>query len=56
LGRIPALSMLTTQKTKTTTDDQLLILLRPVLRSLPADQFPTKSYRLGSDTRPLIPL
>jgi len=56
LGRIPALSFLTAQKTKTTTDDQLLILLRPRLKSLPPDQSPTGIYRLGSDTRPMIPL
>ena len=56
LSRIPALQFLTAQKTKTTTDDQLLVLVRPRLRSLPPGEYPTGMYRLGSDTRPMIPL
>jgi len=56
LSHIPALSFLTTQTTKTKTDDQLLILIRPRLNRLPASAFPTGEYRLGSDSRPMIPL
>jgi len=55
-SRIPFLSALTRTRTKTTSNDQVLILLRPRIVSLPPDQFPTRAYRLGSESRPMIPL
>jgi hypothetical protein len=55
-SRIPFLSALTRTRTKTTSNDQVLILLRPRIISLPPDQFPTRAYRLGSESRPMIPL
>ena len=53
---IPYLNALTRTKTRNTSNDQVLILLRPRILSLPADQFLTRMYRLGSETRPMIPL
>jgi general secretion pathway protein D len=56
LSSIPYLGALTSTRQHTTTDDQILILFRPRLQSLSGDQFPTRTYFLGSETRPLIPL
>ena len=52
LSRIPGLSYLTAQRNKTTTDDQLLVLIRPRLRSMTPGQIPTGTYRLGSSRVP----
>jgi type II secretory pathway component GspD/PulD (secretin) len=56
VSRIPYLGALTRTKTKTKSTDQVLILLRARVLSLPPGQFPTRTYRIGSETRPMIPL
>jgi hypothetical protein len=53
---IPYLGTLTRRKKHTKSTDQVLILLRPRMQSLPPSEFPTRTYRLGSETRPMIPL
>jgi type II secretory pathway component GspD/PulD (secretin) len=55
-SRIPYLGALTSKRDKETNTDQVLVLFRPRLIALPGDQIPTRMYRLGSETRPLIPL
>jgi type II secretory pathway component GspD/PulD (secretin) len=53
---IPYLGPFSRTKTRTTSNDQVLLLLRPRLQALPPDQFPTRQYWIGSETHPLIPL
>jgi len=53
---IPYLGAFTRQKQRTKSTDEVLILLRPRILSLPPGEFPTRTYRLGSETRPMIPL
>ena len=56
VAHIPYLGAFTRDKQRTTKSDQVLILLRPRVVALPAGEFPTRTYRVGSETRPLIPL
>jgi len=56
VSHIPYLGTLSRKKQSTTKSDQVLILIRPRILSLPASEFPTRTYRIGSETRPLIPL
>jgi len=56
VSHIPYLGAFTRDKQRTTNSDQVLILLRPRVLALPASEFPTRAYRVGSETRPLIPL
>jgi general secretion pathway protein D len=55
-SRIPYLGALLSTRTTNTTNDQILVLLRPRVVALPAEQIPTRTYRIGTETRPLIPL
>ena len=55
-SRIPYLGDFTRTKQRTKSTDEVLILLRPRVLALPAAEFPTRAYRLGSETRPMIPL
>jgi hypothetical protein len=55
-SHVPLLSFLTATHQRTTLHDQVLLLLRPRIQALPASEFPTRTYSIGSDTRPLIPL
>ncbi|HEX3879620.1 MAG TPA: type II and III secretion system protein [Bryobacteraceae bacterium] len=53
-SRIPGLSALTSVRTKTKSEDMILLVIRPVLLSLPAAEVdPGRAYRMGSETRPL---
>jgi general secretion pathway protein D len=57
LSRIPYLGPLTSTYTKTSSDDVILLMIRPHLLTLPPREGePTRTYRLGSDTRPITPL
>jgi hypothetical protein len=53
---IPYLGDFTRTKKRTKSTGEVLILLRPRVVSLPAAEFPTRTYRLGSETRPMVPL
>jgi len=56
LARIPLVGPLTSNVTHTTSEDQVLILLRPLLVTQPPDDSLTHVMRLGAETRPLTPL
>lgn len=56
LARVPALSFLTNQRTRSTSTDQVLILLRPMLVTAPRDQQFSSPIDVGTDARPLMPL
>ena len=51
-SRIPVLGRLTSTHEHTSSNEQVLILVRPHLISLPANQLVTHTFRIGSDTRP----
>jgi len=53
---VPYLGAFTRTRQHTRNTDQVLILLRPSILALPPSEFPTYTYRLGSETRPMIPL
>ena len=54
--RIPFLGPLTSLHTKNTDGDQVLVLIRPLLVTLPPGVAATHTFRMGSDNRPLTPL
>jgi len=53
LARIPGLGPLTSTHEHDSSKDQVLILLRPVLLTIPPGDTPSHVLRTGSDTRPL---
>ena len=56
LSRVPYLNALTNTHEHDSSKSQVLILIRPHLVTLPPDEHYTRTYNLGSDTRPLTPL
>jgi type II secretory pathway component GspD/PulD (secretin) len=53
-SQIPYLGPFTSTHTKTASTDQILLLMRPYLVSIPpADVAPGRTYRMGSETRPI---
>jgi len=56
ISRIPVLGPLTSTHEHDTSTDEVLVLLRPVLLTLPPNETKVHSIRTGSDTRPLTPL
>ncbi|HJT87843.1 MAG TPA: type II and III secretion system protein, partial [Bryobacteraceae bacterium] len=53
---IPGLGALTSTHDKNDSNDQVLVLMRPRLLTLPPSEMATQAYPLGSDTRPITPL
>ena len=56
LSQIPYLGPLTSTHEHDTSNDQVLVLIRPHLITLPPSESVTKTLGLGSDTRPVTPL
>jgi general secretion pathway protein D len=56
ISRIPFLGPLTSTHTNKTDKDEVLLMLRPVLLTLPASESVLRSFRTGTETRPLTPL
>jgi hypothetical protein len=53
---IPVIGPLTSNTTRTKSDDQVLIMLRPTLITPPPDNSLTHVFRMGAENRPLTPL
>jgi general secretion pathway protein D len=56
LSEIPGFGALIRQNNKSKDADEVLILLRPRLLSLPPDETVTRSVWVGTETRPMLPL
>jgi general secretion pathway protein D len=56
VSRIPVLNALTSTHEHDKTNDEVLILLRPHLVTLPPSVAVTHTFRMGSDNRPLTPM
>jgi type II secretory pathway component GspD/PulD (secretin) len=56
LNRIPFLGPLTSTHEHDTDSDEVIVLLRPVLLTLPPSETVLRSFRTGTETRPLTPL
>jgi Flp pilus assembly secretin CpaC len=56
LSTLPGFGPLLRSNTKNIDNDQVLIVIRPVLVDLPPDQFVAHPVWVGSETRPLTPL
>jgi type II secretory pathway component GspD/PulD (secretin) len=56
LSSIPLLGNLFKQVSRTKSDENVLIAIRPRLLTLPPDQNLTPRLRVGTETRPFIPL
>jgi general secretion pathway protein D len=56
VSRVPVLSQLTNTREHDKTADDVLILLRPHLVTLPPSLAATHTFRMGSDNRPLTPM
>jgi general secretion pathway protein D len=53
LARIPIIGPLTSNVTHTNSDDQVVILLRPIMITPPPDESMTHVLRMGSESRPI---
>lgn len=56
LAHIPIIGPLTSTHDHSKTDDMVLILIEPKLLTPPPSATPTRTFHLGSDTRPITPL
>jgi general secretion pathway protein D len=56
VSRVPVLNALTSTHEHDKTNDEVLILLRPHLLTLPPSVAVTHTFRMGSDNRPLTPM
>lgn len=56
ISRLPVLGALTSKHEHDTSEDQVLLLIRPHLLTLPPSEVVTHAFRVGSDTHPLTPL
>jgi len=56
LANIPLIGPLTRTTTNTNESQEVLILIRPTLLTLPPSEVVTHVFRMGSETRPLTPL
>ena len=56
LSEIPVLGRLLRQNTKSEDATEVLMVIKPTLLDLPADQYDTPPIRVGSDVKPLTPL
>jgi general secretion pathway protein D len=56
LAQIPGLGWLVRQNTKSHDADEVIIVMRPHLISLPPDEMVTRSVWVGTETRPMGPL
>ncbi len=56
LSRIPGLGALTSTRNHHNDSSQLLIVIRPSLLGLPPGETTTRTFRVGSEARPLTPL
>lgn len=56
LSTLPVIGPLIRKNTRDESHSEVLIVVKPRLLRLPADQFPAPVLRVGSETRPLTPL
>jgi len=56
VSRVPVLRQLTGKRERDRTSDEVLIMLRPRLVTLPASVAATHAFRIGSDNKPITPM
>jgi len=56
LSSVPVLGPLLSQRERTRSSSEVLVIMRPRLVTLPPDQVVTRTFRVGSETRPVTPL
>ena len=56
IARVPVLGQIFSQRTKEIDDTEILVLMKPHLLSLPGNQRPLRQLRVGTESRPYLPL